>query len=125
MSKTLNNQSINYMVNRTNKQPRNKSTVTSLASLRMSSNELSFIILPFLVFNFVEHVYAFFFIECIHMAQSAGVVEYTDCIFAAVKDFSNECPDYDTKQSDSKAPVMVELWRMHIIQRLPSVPGLL
>ena len=42
-------------------------------------------------------------------AQSAGVVEYTDFFSAEGKDFPNECPDYDTKQSDSEAPVNLEL----------------
>ena len=36
----------------------------------------------------------------LHGAQSAGVVEYTDC-----KPL-NECPGYDTKQSDGETPVM-------------------
>ena len=34
-------------------------------------------------------------------AQSAGIVEYTDCISAEVAGPPhNECPDNDTKQSD-------------------------
>ena len=32
-----------------------------------------------------------------NMAKAAGTAEYTDC---------NECPVYDTKQSDDEAPVM-------------------
>ena len=35
----------------------------------------------------------------------------------------NECPVYDTKQSDDKAPVMLELWRMQNTPLLPSLPG--
>ena len=37
------------------------------------------------------------------MAQSAGTIEYTDCISAEESDSPNECPGYDTKQSDGKS----------------------
>ena len=43
------------------------------------------------------------------MAQLAGAVEYTDCISAEGLNFPNECPRYDTKQSDGEASVMLEL----------------
>ena len=43
------------------------------------------------------------------MAQSAGAVEYTDCIYAVGSDSSNECPRYDTKPSNGEAPIMMEL----------------
>ena len=35
--------------------------------------------------------------------QLAGAAEYTNCISAEGEDYSNECPEYDTKQSDSEA----------------------
>ena len=38
---------------------------------------------------------------------------------------TNECAGYDTKQSDGKTPVMLELWGMWSIPSLPSLPGLL
>ena len=41
------------------------------------------------------------------VAQSAGAVEYTDC-----KTPPNECPGYDTKQSDGEVPAVLELWGM-------------
>ena len=41
------------------------------------------------------------------MAQSDGAVEYTHCICVERLDSSNECPRYDTKQSDDEAPVML------------------
>ena len=44
------------------------------------------------------------------IAQSAEVVEYTDC--RGVRPLPNECPEYDTKQSDGEVPVMLELWGM-------------
>ena len=39
------------------------------------------------------------------LAQSAGVVEYTDCTSTEVYP-TNECPRYDTKQFDGAVPVM-------------------
>ena len=44
-----------------------------------------------------------------NMAQSAGVVEYTDCIFAEGQDSPNECLWYDAKRIDGEVPVMLEL----------------
>ena len=35
---------------------------------------------------------------------------------------NNECPAYDTKQSDGEVPVMLELWRMRCTPSLPSLP---
>ena len=35
----------------------------------------------------------------------------------------NECPGYDTKQSDGEALVMLELWRMWSTPSLPPLPG--
>ena len=35
--------------------------------------------------------------------------EYTDCISLEGEYSPNECPCYDTKQSDGKVPVMLEL----------------
>ena len=49
-------------------------------------------------------------------------VEYTDGFFAEGYDSSNECPGYDTKQSDGEVSVMLELWGMRSIPSLPSLP---
>ena len=47
------------------------------------------------------------------VAQSAGAVEYTDWFSAEKLDPPpNECPVYDTKQSDGEILVMLELWGM-------------
>ena len=35
----------------------------------------------------------------------------------------NECPGYDTKQSDSEVSVILELWGMQNTPSLPSLPG--
>ena len=35
----------------------------------------------------------------------------------------NEYPRYDTKQSDSEVPVMLELWGMQSTPSLPLLPG--
>ena len=55
------------------------------------------------------------------MAQSTGAVEYTDCFSAEGLDSLNECLGYGTKQSDRKAPVMLELWGMWSTSSLPSL----
>ena len=52
------------------------------------------------------------------LAQSAGDVEYTDC-----KTPPNECPGYDTKQSDGDVPPVLEIWGMRSTPSLPSLPG--
>ena len=47
------------------------------------------------------------------LAQSAGAVEYPDCFSAeGVRPTPNECPGYDTKQSDGEVLEMLELWGM-------------
>ena len=56
------------------------------------------------------------------MTQSAGAAEYTDCFSAEGWDSSNECPGYDTKQSDNEAPVMLETWGMGSTIWLPLLP---
>ena len=58
----------------------------------------------------------------IEMAQSAGAAEYTDYISFKMLDPLNECSGYDTKQSDSEASVMLELWGTRITPLLPSLP---
>ena len=35
----------------------------------------------------------------------------------------NECPEFDTKQSDGKVPVILKLWGMRSTPSLPSLPG--
>ncbi len=57
------------------------------------------------------------------LAQSVGAVEYTDCISAEEQNSLNECPRYDTKQSDGEATVMLELWGMRSTSLLPLLPG--
>ena len=55
------------------------------------------------------------------IAQSAGAVEYTDV--QRVRPPPNECPVYDTKQSDGEVPVMLELWGIWSTPSLPLSPG--
>ena len=40
------------------------------------------------------------------------IVEYTNCFSAEGWEPPNECPGYNTKQSDSEVLVMLELWGM-------------
>ena len=60
----------------------------------------------------------FFFPSTYCLAQSAEAVEYT-AFLQKCKIPPNECPGYDVKQSDSGAPVILELWGM---QSIPSLP---
>ena len=46
------------------------------------------------------------------MTKSAWAAEYTSCISAKEKESPNECPRYDTNQSDGETPVMLEFWGM-------------
>ena len=46
------------------------------------------------------------------LAQLAGAVVYTGCISIERYDSLNECPRYDTKQSDGEAPLVLEFWGM-------------
>ena len=39
------------------------------------------------------------------------------------KDPLQECPVYDTKQSDGEASVMLEIWEMWSTPSLPSILG--
>ena len=35
----------------------------------------------------------------------------------------NECPGYDTKQSNGEVPAMLDLWGIRSTPSLPSLPG--
>ena len=54
-------------------------------------------------------IYIYVYIHVCILAQSGGAVKYTHCISAEKQAFPDECPGYDTKQSDSETPVMLEL----------------
>ena len=51
------------------------------------------------------------------IALSAETVEITDCPSPIV------CSDYDIKQTDGEAPVVVELWEMRSTPSLWLFPG--
>ena len=60
----------------------------------------------------------------ISFAQLAGAVEYTDCTSAeGMRPHPQRVSCYDTKQSDQKVPVMLELWGMRSTSLLPSLPS--
>ena len=62
-------------------------------------------------------------IKCqILFVQSAGAAECTDRTSGEVYP-ANECPEYDTKQSDGEVPVMLKLWGMQTVPSLPLLPG--
>ena len=53
-------------------------------------------------------------------AKLSGTVEYTNCISTG-KTTADECPRFDMKQSDDKAPFL-ELWGMLSTPLLPLLP---
>ena len=53
----------------------------------------------------------------------AGAAEYTDYISAEGWHSPNECLDFDTKQSNGEALVMLELWGMQSTLLLSSLQG--
>ena len=57
------------------------------------------------------------------LAQSAGAVEYTDCISAEGLDPNQRVSGYDTKKFNGEVPVMLELWEMLSTPSLPLLPG--
>ena len=58
----------------------------------------------------------------LYIGQSAGAVEYTASLQRG-KTPPNECPGYDTKQSDGEVPAVLELWGMQSTPSLPLLPG--
>ena len=59
-----------------------------------------------------KNYHKFWFINMFNtkiLAQSAGAVKYTNCNSADEYDSPNECPNFDTKQSDGEASVMLVL----------------
>ena len=53
-------------------------------------------------------------------AQSAGAVEYTECISAEGENPPHHNgPGFDTKQCDGEAPVMLGLWKIRSNSSLP------
>ena len=47
-----------------------------------------------------------------NIAQSAVGVDPPTALLQSGKSSPNECPGYDTKQSDGELPVMLGLWGM-------------
>ena len=65
-------------------------------------------------------IVAFYYKDWI--AQSFGAVEYAYCSSVEEWEPSNECPVYDTKQSDGEVPVMLELRETRCTPSLPLLP---
>ena len=81
-------------------------------------------IMLFLMFFYAVCIYIYIYIYItLKLAQSAGAIEYTECISAEILDSLNKCPGYDTKQSDGEAPGMLELWVMLSTPLLPLLTG--
>ena len=63
-----------------------------------------------------------YFISISKWPSRLGAVEYTNCISAGWgQTHPNECPEYDTTQSDGVVPLILELWG---IRSTPSLPSL-
>ena len=68
----------------------------------------------------IDHISNFFSLT---KAQSAGVVEFADCISAEVlAPALNECPGYDTESFDGEAQVL-ELWGIWDTPSMPLFPS--
>ena len=52
-----------------------------------------------------------------------GLEDTTTATLQRGKTPPNECPGYDTKQSDGEVPVKLKLWGMQSTLSLPSLPG--
>ena len=58
-----------------------------------------------------------------HETKPNKILDSIVCISLHTKDSPNECPGYDIKPSDGKAPVMLELWETPNMPSLPLLPG--
>ena len=77
-----------------------------------------------------QHV-SYFSLNCYRTPQISfcpvgwGCVIHWLHLCRGVRFLPNECPGYDTKQSDGEVPVMLEFWGMWSTLLLPLLPGLL
>ena len=77
----------------------------------------------FFVLLLLERLYSYPFYSLLQVAQTAGTVEYVDFfLYRGVRLPTNECPGYDTKPSDRKAPVL-DLWKRWTTFPLLLLPG--
>ena len=59
----------------------------------------------------------------IHLSSRLGLMNTPTVSLQWGKTPPNECPVYDTNQSDSEVPAVLELWRMRSKRSLSSLPG--
>ena len=79
------------------------------------------------IITVIKNELSIVFLDCSFFSQkqfvqSVRAVEYIVCT-STDSHPHNECPGYDTKQSDGEVPVMQELWGMRSTSSLPSLPG--
>ena len=72
--------------------------------------------------NLLIFMNAFSLFYCLKI-NLCGLFNPKAILIAEGQNFSNGCPGYDTKQSDSEASVMLELWGMWSTSSLTSLPG--
>ena len=62
-------------------------------------------------------------IRIMGMVHPVGCRIHRLLLYRGVRPSPNECPRYDTKQSDGEVLVMLELWGMRSTFSLPTLPG--
>ena len=60
---------------------------------------------------------------CLAQSAGGGCRIHWLHLCRGIRPLPNECPGYDTKQSDGEVPAMLELWGMRSTPSLPSLPG--
>ena len=76
--------------------------------------------------NFIYFVYEksnYYYSLICYWPNQLGLQNTLTASLQRVKTPPNECPGYDTKQSDGEVPVKLELWRMQRTFLLPSLSG--
>ena len=74
----------------------------------------------------MHHIYTISFIHSFSLSPLPSQLRLLNTLTASLqrgRTPPNECPGYDTKQSDGEAPALLELWGMRSTPSLPSLPG--
>ena len=74
-----------------------------------------------MLFILIKNIYIVFILNFFPVGWGCRIHRLLLC--RGVPPTPNECPGYDTKQSDSEVPAMLEFWEMWSTPLLPSLPG--
>ena len=91
---------------------------TELLKIELFRHLNCILILNWIIWN--KNVFTFNSVYC--SVSWSGRIHWLH-LCRGVRHPTNECPRYDTKQSDDQVPVMQEVWAMWITSSLPSLPG--